>query len=102
MFSCKKCGGKKASKQARCSNPCTRFEVQNSDTQNTNIKDETLIPGDKATEDTKIEPCESDKASQNCWTKEQSDLLRKPFDDPIFQIYPGKYINPFSMIFDNH
>ena len=41
---------------------------------------------------------EEDIAGKNGFTKEELEILNKPFDDPLFELYSGRYIDAFEYI----
>jgi len=107
MFSCQKCGGLKAKKQSRCGEPCfknatlstllqsniiqvkegKKEQLENNTRQNTIESNTRQNTDEKEEQNTRMRiPCS------------EKEVLEKSFDDPIFQMYPGKYMDAMEYL----
>ena len=129
-FTCRKCGGQKNTRSAKCKAPCTRNENTCTETNTgtemvyvsenrfsndacrknitedmeiNNVNEQTKICMQK----NKTEPVTDsyrnsffyeEKVCKNGFTKKELEILDKPFDDPLFEIYTGHYIDSFEYI----
>jgi len=123
-FTCKKCGGEKKTRAAKCKAPCSQIvqstthniesecketmssepNVQEHMTEDTIMKSECESTEQKHTDDVCMDtdsPCffqENSVVNKYGFTEEELEILRKPFDDPLFEICTNHYVDAFEYI----
>tara|TARA_B100000482_G_C12610347_1_gene298751 strand:- start:395 stop:823 length:429 start_codon:yes stop_codon:yes gene_type:complete len=128
MFHCKKCGGLKPNKQSRCSAPCFKnntlstfinklvsdevtvahekkenVEQIHSDRQIHEIINKGVEHGNFVKQYIKPELKQEQETTEfdiqiNACPINEHDVLQRSYDDPIFKLYPGKYMDPFEYL----